>query len=261
MRACEASLSPGTELDEAKARIECLEQMLVETQRLATVGELASRMAHEFNNALQIINGWTENALQTEDPETKDKALQKTLERGRRAADIVTNVLGYANGRGDAAVTVAADTLMEEAAGLVAWDLQKDRIQIVHRRESDALVRVVPARMEQALLNLILNARHAMGEHGGTLTLGVRLDESRRCVALSVQDTGCGIPPETLRKIFEPFFTTRTPADNEGRGGAGLGLAVVRELAAQAGGEVTVASTVGVGSTFTILLPIADSTN
>jgi signal transduction histidine kinase len=235
--------------------------MLVETQRLATVGELASRMAHEFNNVLQIITGWTDNALRTDDLAVKDKALQKTLERGRRAADIVTSILGYANGRGSAAETLPAETLMEAAAGLVAWDLQKDRIQIVRRSESQALVRVVPARMEQALLNLILNARQAMGKCGGTLTLGVALADKRSRVALSVQDTGCGIPPENLPKIFEPFFTTQTEAGGNGRGGTGLGLAVVRELVAQAGGEVTVTSTVGVGSTFTILLPIADLAN
>ena len=147
------------------------------------------------------------------------------------------------------------------AVGLVAWDLQKDRIQIARRSETQALVRVVPARMEQALLNLILNARQAMSQRGGTLTLGVVPADQRRRVALSVQDTGCGIPPENLDKIFDPFFTTRREAAGTGRGGTGLGLAVVRELVTQAGGEVRVASTVGQGSTFTILLPIADSTN
>lgn len=261
MRVSEESLSVGTELDQAQARIECLERMLVETQRLATVGELASRMAHEFNNVLQIITGWSDNALRTDDPAAKDKALQKTLERGRRAADIVTSILGYANGHKSAPETLAADTLMDDAANLVAWDLQKDRIQIVRRSESRALVRIIPARMEQALLNLILNARQAMGKRGGTLTLGVALADTRSRVALSVQDTGCGIPPENLQKIFEPFFTTRTGAGGNGRGGTGLGLAVVRDLAAEAGGEVTVTSAVGEGSTFTILLPIADLAN
>jgi signal transduction histidine kinase len=252
--------STEQELQEAHLRIEHLERAVAETQRLATVGQLASRMAHEFNNVLQIITGWADHALRHEDVEQKDKALQKTVEQGRRAADIVTSLLGYSTGRQNKPEVVAADALLEAAASLIAWDLPKDKIQLVREYKASAKVRVIPARIEQSLLNLILNARQAMAKRGGTLTLGVALVGASH-VALSVQDTGCGIPPEIRDKIFQPFFTTRSGPNPNGTGGNGLGLAVVRELVQQAGGEIRLVSTVGVGSTFTVLLPIVEPTN
>jgi signal transduction histidine kinase len=248
------------ELEEAHRKIERLEQLLVETQRLATVGQLASRIAHEFNNLLQVIIGRSTEALKHDDLEQKDKALRKTAEHGQRAADIVTGLLGYSTGRQNRSGTVPADSLMEAAAALIAWDLPKDGIQLVRQYGCSAKVRVIPARIEQVLLNLILNARHAMEDRGGTLTLAVALDATPGYVALKVQDTGYGIPPGNCEMIFEPFFTTKAdpPPNSRHPAGNGLGLPVARDLVRQAGGEIHVTSTLGAGSTFTVLLPIAD---
>jgi signal transduction histidine kinase len=253
------------ELDAALRRIERLEQSLVESQRMATVGQLASRMAHEFNNVLMLIVGRADQALKYGDAVRKDEALKKTVEAGKRAANIVLSITGYANNAHTRGELVSAQNLMDAAAGLIAWDLPKSGILLVRQYEADASVRVAPGHMEQVLLNLILNARAAMRQQGGRLTLIVT-PAATGYVALKVKDTGCGIPAEHLDKIWDPFFTTRPrPASNGngggnagGRdGGTGLGLPVARDLVRQAGGEIHVESTPGSGSTFSVLLPVA----
>ena len=248
------------ELEDARRHIARLQQSLVESQRLATVGELACRVIHEFNNILMLIIGRAGAALKYDDPPMKEKALRKTVESGQRAADIAAGLLGYACGRHTESRLMPADALMDAAVGLIAWDLPKGGIQLLRQYETKAKVRVVPGRMEQVLLNLILNARAAMRDRGGRLTVAAALADTEGYVALKVQDTGCGIPPEHVEKIFDPFFTTRprTNGNDCQERGTGLGLPVARDLVRQAGGEIHVASTPGAGSTFTVLLPIAE---
>jgi signal transduction histidine kinase len=250
------------ELDESRQHAAQLEQSLVEAQRLATVGQLSCRMAHEFNNILMLIMGRASEALKySDDDEMREKALRKTVECGQRAADIVAGLLGYATGRQTQSQVVRATALLDAAVNLIAWDLSKSGVKLVRQYQADATIRVVPGRMEQVLLNLMLNARHAMKQHGGQLTVSVLPAETAGCVALSVQDTGCGIKPEHLDRIFDPFFTTRDkPSDGRAsESGSGLGLPVARDLVRQAGGDIHVASEPGVGSTFTVLLPVVQS--
>jgi signal transduction histidine kinase len=246
------------ELEEARGRIARLEQSLVESQRMATVGQLASRMAHEFNNILMLIVGRADQALKYGDAALREKALQKAVECGQRAADIVAGLLGYATGRQMQSQLIAADALVDAAVNLIAWDLPKSGIQVVRQYDAVATVRVVPGRIEQVLLNLMLNARAAMKQRGGRLTVSVARAEDNGYVALKVQDTGCGIPKEHLDKIFDPFFTTRPRHAGGEERGTGLGLPVARDLVRQAGGEIHVSSRPGAGSTFTVLLPIAE---
>jgi signal transduction histidine kinase len=150
---------------------------------------------------------------------------------------------------------------MDAAVGLLEWHLPKENIHLVRQYETSAPVRVVPVEMEHVLLNLLLNARKVMMDKGGTLTCTVTPADTPAYVALRVSDTGRGIAPEHLDRIFEPFFTTASHADEETyeNGGAGLGLSVARDLAHRAGGEIRATSTPGVGATFTVLLPIADT--
>ena len=248
-------------LEHARRRARHLEQSLVEAQRLATVGHLSSRMVHDFNNILALIIGRAGLALKDGNRRRRDEALQNAIDCGQRAAAIIAGILGYATGRQVQSQLLPADRLMDAAVDLIAWDFRNGDVELVRRYECSAPVRVIPVRMEQVLLNLILNARHAMCQAGGTLTAGVALDaESPGYVALRVQDTGCGIPPKNLKRIFKPFFTTcARPGDGDpSAGGTGLGLCVAGDLVRQAGGEIRVASKVGHGSTFTVLLPIAE---
>jgi len=247
------------DLERLRRRAERLERCLVEAQRLATAGQLAGSMAHEFNNLLMMIIGRAEQALKHDDPEQRAGALRKTIELGERAGEIVRSLLAYATGRQTESLPVPADALMDAAVALVAWDLPKKGVQLVRRYETNAPVRVVPVRMEHVLLNLLLNASKAMRSGGGTLSVAVAPADAPGYVAFQVSDTGHGIAPEHIERIFEPFFTT-AQADENGRagGGTGLGLSVARDLVRQAGGEILVASQPGAGATFTVLLPIAD---
>lgn len=247
------------ELEEARRQRQRLEQSLVESQRMATVGQLSCRVVHEFNNILLLIIGSAGEALKHGDDAAREKALRKAVECGQRAADIAGSLLGYATARQTQNQLIRADTLMDSAVGLIAWDLPKTGIDLVRQYDTDAPVRVIPGKIEQVVLNLILNARSAMHGKRGRLTVSVAPDHDN-FVALKVQDTGCGIPPEHLEKIFDPFFTTRPRSGGNGNGhhsGAGLGLPVARDLVRQAGGEIRVESTPGVGTTFTVLLPVA----
>ena len=251
------------ELQEARRQVARLEQSLVESQRMATVGQLACRAVHEFNNLLLLIICSAGEALKHGDAAAREKALHKSVECGQRAADIAGTLLGYATARQTQAELIPADTLMDSAVGLIAWDLPKTGIDLVRQYDTRAAVRVVPGKMEQVILNLILNARSAMHGNRGRLTVSVAPDTDG-FVALKVQDTGCGIPPEHLEKIFDPFFTTRPrdggnggSKDNRQHCGAGLGLPVARDLVRQAGGEIRVESILGTGTTFTVLLPMA----
>ena len=259
-RDCTETETLKQELDALRHRAARLEESLVEAQRLATVGQLACRMAHEFNNILMLIIGRATQVLKYGDADLKDKALQKTVDSGQRAADIIAGLLGYATNRQTQSQRIAADALMDAAANLIAWDLPKSGIQLVRQYDSAATVRVVPGRIEQVLLNLMLNARNAMKTQGGRLTLGVAPADTPGYVAFQVQDTGCGIPAEHLDKIFDPFFTTRakSASGHPQENGTGLGLSVARDLVRQAGGEIHVTSTPGAGTTFTVLLPIVE---
>jgi len=249
------------ELAKAQSRAAQLEQALVESQRLATLGQLAAQMAHEFKNILMIVMGRAGYALAENDPDLTQKALTSAVECGQRGADIVKGLLTYANGQQAESRVLAADDLMDRALDLIAWALPKYHIQLIRQYETSAHVRVVPVRMEQVLLNLVLNARDAMSPDGGRLTAFVEPADTPGYVALRIRDTGCGIPAEHLDHIFDPFFTTRPRVDGGGDGGTGLGLPVARDLVRQAGGEIHVASTPGEGTTFSVLLPVVDQIN
>jgi signal transduction histidine kinase len=251
------------ELAEARTRAERMEHALVESQRLATIGHLAAQMAHEFKNILMIIMGRAGYALSENDPALTQKALDTAVGCGQRGADIVKGILLYANGQQMESRVLPADRLMDQALGLIDWALPKYHVELVRQYDTSAPVRVVPVRMEQVLLNLILNARDAMHPRGGRLTALVEPDETPGYAALRIRDTGCGIPAEHLEQIFDPFFTTRSCGEAAGAaaGGTGLGLPVARDLVRQAGGEIHVDSVANQGSTFSVLLPVVDESD
>ena len=249
------------ELAEATRHAARLEQSLISAQRLTTIGQIAAHMAHEFKNILAIIMGHAQSAVSRNDPELMDRALHTAVASSQRGADVVKGLLSYAEGRQARSKPIAADKLLDRALDLLEWSLPKSHIQLVRDYACNASVRVVPVRMDQVFLNLILNARNAMDPDGGRLTVATRPAETEGYLAFSVQDTGRGILAEHLGQIFEPFFTTRPRPDGDSTGdwGTGLGLPVSRDLVRQAGGEIHVDSAPGKGATFTVLLPRADA--
>jgi signal transduction histidine kinase len=144
--------------------------------------------------------------------------------------------------------------LVEEVLILAEKDLSKHRIQVEKKYVGHPQAPVIPAQIEQVLLNLIINARQAM-PRGGRLILETIANPRTDMAEIRVSDSGVGIPPDRLRLIFEPFYTTKEPDEN-GQGGTGLGLSVCRQIIDQHQGRIRVESLVGKGSTFTIKLPM-----
>ena len=163
------------------------------------------------------------------DPKSKDAALEKAI----GAASAGPTSSGACLITPAAAVRAAAHCRRRpHGIGRQPHRLgpQKSGIELVRQYDTQTPVEVVPGALEQVFLNLLLNARNAMNGHGGRLTVSVAEDGTPGAVAFSVQDTGCGIPPEHLDQIFDPFFTIRPRTAKSGDGGSGLGLAVARDL-------------------------------
>ena len=239
-------LAPATEAD-------ALRQQLLQAQRLSSVGELASSIAHEFNNILTTIINSAKLGMRNPDPAEKQQAFDRVVKAGQRAAAIASGMLGFARKSSTHRQRCDIARLVEEVLVLTEKDLGKHRIQVETRFAARPTAWAVPGQIEQILVNLVINARQAM-PGGGRLKIEVRENPGADTVEVRVSDTGVGIPPEQLRQIFEPFFTTKQP-DEYGRGGSGLGLSVCRQIIEQHHGRIRVESVVGKGSTFTVKLP------
>jgi signal transduction histidine kinase len=244
----------GEDVLAGASETEQLRQQLLQAQKLSSVGALASSVAHEFNNILTTIINYARLAQRAADDAARAQALEKILKGSQRAATIINSMLGFARNTSTRREPTDLVGLVEEVLILADKDLSKHRIHVDRRFDGRPRACVVPAQIEQVLLNLIINARQAM-PRGGHLRLEVRENAKARTVELKVSDTGMGIPPERLRLIFEPFYTTKEP-DGDGHGGTGLGLSVCRQIVEQHQGRIRVESLVGKGSTFTLKLPL-----
>ena len=232
---------------------EILRQQLLQAQRLSSVGELASSIAHEFNNILTTIINSAKLGMRNPENAEKQQAFERIVKAGQRAAVIAGGMLGFARKSGIHRQNCDVARLVEEVLILTDKHLSKHRIQVETRFHTRPTAKVVPGQIEQILVNLVINARQAMPT-GGRLKIEVRENETADMVEVRVADTGVGIAPEQLRLIFEPFFTTKQP-DEYGRGGTGLGLSVCRQIIEQHQGRIRVESVAGKGSTFTVKLP------
>ena len=241
-----------------------LEEQLLQSQKLESIGRLAGGVAHDFNNLLTVILSSTEFALAAAERGTLRSDLEQIKGAAERAARLTDQLLAFARRQVVVPRLLDLNELAQRMHGLLR------RVIGEHVELStvlDAGLRQVladPGQLEQVLMNLAVNARDAMPQ-GGRLTLqtaNITVDrayatananvEVGEYVMMAVSDTGSGIPPEVLDHVFEPFFTTKAP----GRG-TGLGLATCYGTIRQAGGQIIVHSEPGKGTTFKILLPQA----
>lgn len=232
-----------------------LQQQLLESQKLSTVGALASSITHEFNNILTTVINYAKLGLRHKDEDARDKAFNKILAAGQRASRITTGMLAYARNKSDRRDEIDLAQLVDEVLLLVEKDLEVHRIKVEVNASGEARATVNVGQLQQVLLNLIINSRQAM-EAGGRLVIGIKANREEGWAEISVRDTGAGIPAENLRKIFDRFFTTKT-TDSQGQGGTGLGLALCRDVIEAHQGRIRVESTVGKGTTFTLKLPLS----
>jgi signal transduction histidine kinase len=251
-------------LTTAQQQLDALRQQVVDSQRLATIGTIAAVIAHEFNNILTPVVSYSQFALTSAQSATPDmelikKALTKSFQGANRAGKICTSMLALARGESTSGL-VSVQALVDEALQVLARDPQKDGIALRVQVQPDLYVSVDPIQLEQVLLNLLINARHAMLGKGGSLTVKASAAEEQGIpteLRLQVIDTGPGIPEKLLPKIFQPFFTTKGTARRGEAKGTGLGLAICREIIEHHRGRIEVQSVMGKGTTFTIYLPLA----
>ena len=242
--------------EQLEAQFQQVRDGLTHSHRLATLGTIASVVAHEYNNILTPVISYAQLALsEPEDRALMRKAVEKALSGAERAAKISSSLLGFSRESDDQHAAPLRGTITE-AISCLGRDLSKDGIALTVD-VPDVLVAMPPLNLQQVVLNLVLNARKAM-KRGGQLRITGREDGLQ--VHLDVADTGPGIPAEILDRLFEPFVTQALDGSGEGaeNRGTGLGLCICRELMRNAGGRIEVASTPEKGATFHLTVPKAD---
>jgi two-component system, cell cycle sensor histidine kinase and response regulator CckA len=237
--------------------------------RLATVGQLAAGLAHDFNNVLGVISVYADVLLMASNLTPKQQQQLSTIvDQTHHAGDLVRQILDFSRRSVMERSHVDLYQLLNEQVRLLRHTLPETIELKVNLQHTHLVVNADPTRLRQVLMNLALNARDAI-PNGGTLTftlgrVNVALDDNKPAplpdvqpgpwLRLEVADTGTGIAAAHLPHIFEPFFTTKAPGT-----GSGLGLAQVYGIVKQHGGAIDVASTPGKGTTFTIYLPLTTS--
>jgi signal transduction histidine kinase len=239
-----------------------VEQQLQQARKMEAIGRLAGGIAHDFNNLLTAITGYTELVaanLALTDPMIQDvyEIRRAALSAGR----LTKQLLAFSSNQRMHSEVLDVNAIVARTAGILRRTLGEDIGVTLALDPAIKPIKADAGQIEQIVLNLAVNARDAMPD-GGHLTLTTTMQpcgaehaaiapagDAADYVRLTIEDTGCGMSEETQSKVFEPFFTTK------GTNGTGLGLATVYGIVAQSHGHIAIASTVGVGTTFTIDLP------
>jgi len=235
-----------------------LQLRLAQVERLAAVGELTSTTTHEFNNLLMTILNYAKMGLRNKDDASREKAFTRILDAANRGAKITNTVLGLARNRSGDMEPTNLVPLIEDTLVLLEREMQKYRVAIETQFDEVPNVMAAGNQIQRLMLNLLTNARQAIGEIG-TIRIRIAYEKKTNSVVLTVRDSGAGIAPENLPKIFEPFFTTKSGPDGSGKGGTGLGLSACKEIVDQHQARVRVESTVGKGTAFSIRFPAMTS--
>jgi PAS domain S-box-containing protein len=230
-----------------------LEQQIIQSERLAAMGQMIGGFAHELNNPLTSILGISELLQDEGVTDQMRKQLTMLHQQSRRAAEIVQNLMYFSRPPAPGRSPINVTDLMQRTLHLHAYSLRKNNITVDFLPDNSLpSVNGDPHQLMQVFLNLILNAEHAMREVRERGTLRIRLGKEGKSVSATFQDDGPGIPPEILPNIFDPFYTTKRP----GRG-TGLGLSICKAILREHGGNVEAASGLGGGAVFTVTLPVA----
>ena len=252
------------QLESAAAQIEQLQAQLEHADRLASLGTLAATIAHEFNNLLTPGTNWAQLALRafeagSPDLELARKALEKCHGAGQKAGRICESILNLARvpqAGADRHATCDVAAVVEEALGALARDPARDGIILRVQVEPGLRAAIDPLQLEHVIVNLLLNAKHAMTDVRGSLSIlaSTQFADGGPWAKLEITDTGRGIDPADLPRIFDSFYTTRGGAGPVR--GSGLGLSLCRKIVERHAGHITATSKRGRGTTFHIRLPL-----
>ena len=245
------------------------EKRMQQSQKLEAIGTMAGGISHDFNNILSGIFGYAQLTLMRSDkvPHVR-KYMHEILTASERARDLVSQILTFSRQTDVSLTPLQPKIVINEAITLLRASIPA-KIDLQTRLSTDAFILADATQLHQVVMNLCVNAAHAIGDNSGTIGLELedfQVDESfmathpdiktGRHVMLRIIDTGCGMPPEFSGKIFEPFFTTKNTGE-----GSGLGLSVVHGIVKNLSGIITVYSEIEKGTTFNILIPATAEKN
>jgi PAS domain S-box-containing protein len=244
-----------TERREASLKLERMQKLLAESQKLDALGQLTGGVAHDFNNLLMVIGGSAQVLKKYADDEKSRRAIEALESAARRGAALTSQLLTFARRQNVNPQTIRLRERIDAVREVLNTGVG-GTVQLTTDLKDDVWpVKVDVSELETALVNLAINARDAMSG-GGTIKISAENaslnDDVNKgdFVVIRVSDTGVGIPPDIVQKVFDPFFTTKPVGK-----GTGLGLSQVHGFAYQAGGLVGIASELGKGTTVTISLP------
>ncbi|MGA2516912.1 MAG: ATP-binding protein [Thermodesulfobacteriota bacterium] len=227
-----------------------LQEQLIQSEKLAGIGVLASGVAHEINNPLSGIIGMAEIALEEEDPSKKKGYLMDILECGQRIQEIVKGLRSYSRAaKKEELSRVDLNGILEESLKMVQLAVKASSAEVIKDFQCVEKIQANVGEIQQVFTNLITNAFQAIDGKGGKLGLSTRSTDDS--VEVKVSDNGKGIPHKYLNQIFDPFFTTKNPGE-----GTGLGLNIVYRIVSKYEGTIDVESNERIGTTFTIKFPI-----
>lgn len=251
------------ELENTLKSLKETQAQLIQVEKMAAVGQLAAGVAHELNNPLGGILGYSQFALEkisqkqisqftSEDSETFLHYLKDIEQQTKRCRSIIQSLLKFSRAsRKEEYESTDISAILRETFAFTRHQLQKSKVTLVEKTANSLpTINGHPSQLQQVFTNLILNAVQAMPE-GGTLTVDSNLSNDHKDLEISFTDTGLGIPEGNRDKIFEPFFTTKKVGE-----GTGLGLSVSYGLIKNHGGEIKVHSKKNQGTTFTVILPV-----
>lgn len=241
-----------------------MNQQVIETGKLASVGELAAGIAHEINNPVAIMveeAGWLQDLMEDgafesqEDIEEFERALNQIRVQGRRCKEITHKLLSFARKTDSRIEAFEIGPLIEEVVALSAQRAKYSNVELTtHLEPKLPAISASHSELQQVFLNLINNALDAMDKTGGKLEVSARQEQDN--LVINVSDNGPGIPKANLARIFDPFFTTKPVGS-----GTGLGLSICYGIIHKIGGEISVQSAVDVGTTFSIRIPVKSVEN
>ena len=232
---------------------EFTKRKIMESERLAIIGQLSANVAHELNNPLQGIVTYASLALEKDafDDLTKQN-INKIVIQANRCRDIIRGLLDFSRQKKPDITLCNVNSLLQGSVSLVENQASFLNIKVeMNLDQSLPMIVVDPSQIERVFLNLIINAADAING-AGILKITTTLNPSTHCIDIDVKDTGHGVSPENMEKIFDPFFTTKETGH-----GVGLGLAISYGIVQEHHGTLTVESELGKGTTFTVSLPLA----
>jgi len=246
--------------EQLETQLQEVRQGLAHSHRLATLGTIASIIAHEYNNILTPMISYAQMSLaKPDDLPLMRKAVERSLSSAERAANISSSLLGFAR-EADHEHAAPLQSTVKESIVCLAREPKKDGIELTVDLP-DVQVAMSPLNLQQVFVNLLLNAVRVMRYKGGG-HIQITGQVQGKQVHIDVADTGPGIPADLMDKLFQPFVTHRAELSSESEPtepkGTGLGLCICQDLIRSASGDISVKSTVGHGATFHLMIPLAD---